>query len=100
MFHPHVTAKSVSPPQPSHEEVIRSDCATNGSSQDRLEMLRSGIPVEPLGVEHMDWDQESEDEMFLRHMVSTNDFYYENDDATTPTEQSPYNVMMGRLKIT
>ena len=71
-----------------------------GSSQDRLEMLRSGIPVEPLGVERMDWDQESEDEMFLRRMVSTNDFYYENDDAAAPIEQSPNDVMMGHLKIT
>ena len=99
-----MTAKSASPPQPSHEEkgkeVIRSDCATIGSSQDCLEMLRSGIPVEPLGVEHMDWVQESEDEEFLGRMVSANDFYYENDDAAVPIEQSPYDVMMGRLKIT
>ena len=104
MFHPHVTAKSVSPPQPSHKEkgkeVIRSDCATIGSSQDRLEMLRSGVPVEPLGIECMDWVQEPEDEIFLRRMVSTKDFYYENDDAAAPIEQSPYSVMMGRLKIT
>ena len=63
-------------------------------------MLRSGIPVEPLGVEHMDWVQESEDEIFLGHMVSANDFYYENDDAAAPIEQSPYDVMMGRLTIT
>ena len=99
-FHPHVTAKSVSPPQPSHEEVVRSDCATIGSSQDRLEMLRSGIPVEPLGIEHMDWVQEPEDEIFLGRMVSTNDFYYKNDDATAPIEQSPNDVTMGRLRIT
>ena len=45
-------------------------------------MLRTGISVEPLGVEHMDWVQESEDEIFLGHMVSTNDFYCEDDDAT------------------
>ena len=63
-------------------------------------MLRSGIPVEPLGIEHMDGVQEPEDEIFLRHMVSTNDFYYENDDAAAPIEQSPNDVMMGRLKIT
>ena len=63
-------------------------------------MLRSGIPVEPLGVEHMDWVQEPEDEIFLRCMVSANDFYYENDDATVPIERSPCDVMMGRLKIT
>ena len=99
-----MTAKSASPPQPSRgekgKEVIRSDCATIGSSQDRLEMLRSGIPVEPLGIERMDWVQEPEDEIFLGRMVSTNNFYYENDDATMPIEQSPNNVMMGRLKIT
>ena len=103
-FHPHVTAKSASPPQPSHEEkgkeVIRSDCATIGSSQDHLEMLRSGIPVEPLGIEHMDWVQEPEDEIFLRCMVSANNFYYENDDAATPIEQSPHDVTMGHLRIT
>ena len=63
-------------------------------------MLRSGIPVEPLGVERMDWVQEPEDEIFLRCMVSTNNIYYENDDATAPIEWSPYDVMMGRLKIT
>ena len=63
-------------------------------------MLRSGIPVEPLGIERMDWVQEPEDEIFLGCMVSTNDFYYENDDAAEPTEQLPHNVMMGRLKIT
>ena len=63
-------------------------------------MLRSGIPVEPLGVEHMDWVQELEDEEFLRHMVSANDFYYENDDAAAPIGQSPNDVMMGRLRIT
>ena len=95
-----MTAKSVSPPQPSRKEVIRSDCATIGSSQDRLEMLRSGVPVEPLGIECMDWVQEPEDEIFLRRMVSANDFYYENDDAAAPIEQSPNDVMMGRLKIT
>ena len=104
MFHPHVTAKSASPPQPSHEEkgkeVIQSDCAMIGSSQDQLEMLRSGIPVEPLGIEHMDWVQEPEDEIFLGHMVSGNDFYYENDDATAPTEQSLNDVTMGHLRIT
>ena len=71
-----------------------------GSSQDRLEMLRSGIPVEPLGIERIDWVQEPEDEIFLGRMVSAKDFHYENDDATMPTEQSPYNVMMGCLKIT
>ena len=104
MFHPHVTAESASPPQPSHEEkdkeVIQSDCATIGSSQDCLEMLRSGIPVEPLGVECMDWVQEPEDEIFIGCMVSANDLYYKNDDTTTPIEQSPYDVMMGHLKIT
>ena len=56
--------------------------------------------MEPLGIEHMDWVQEPEDEIFLGRMVSTNNFYYENDDATTPIEQSPYDVMMGHLKIT
>ena len=71
-----------------------------GSSQDRLEMLRSGIPVEPLGIERMDWVQEPEDEIFLGRMVSTNNFYYENDDAAAPIEQSPNDVMMGRLRIT
>ena len=71
-----------------------------GSSQDRLEMLRSGIPVEPLGTEHMDWVKYPEDGIFLRHMVSTNDIYYKNDDAAMPIEQSPYNAMMGHLKIT
>ena len=104
MFHPHVTAESASPPQPSHEEkgkeVIRSDCAMIGSSKDHLEMLRSGIPVEPLGIERMDWVQEPEDEIFLGHMVSANGFYYENDDAAKPTEQLPHDVMMGCLKIT
>ena len=99
-----MTAESVSPPQPSHnekgKEVIRSDCAMIGSSQDHLEMLRSGISVEPLGIEHMDRVQEPEDEIFLGCMVSANDFYYENDDAAAPIEQSPYNVMMGHLKIT
>ena len=104
MFHPHMTAESASLPQPSHEEkgkeVIRSDCATIGSSQDRLEMLRSGIPVEPLGIERMDWVQEPEEEIFLGRMVSAKDFYYENDDAAVPIEQSSHDVMMGRLKIT
>ena len=99
-----MTAESASPPQPSHEEkgkeVIRSDQATIGSSQDQLDMLRSGIPVEPLGVEHMDWVQDLEDEIFLGCMVSTNDIFYENDDATVSIEQSPYNAMMGCLKIT
>ena len=99
-----MTAKSASPPQPSHEEkgkeVIQLDCATIGSSQDHLEMLRSGVPVEPLGIERMDWVQEPEDEIFLGCMVSTNDFYYENDDAAMPAEQSPNDVTMGRLKIT
>ena len=71
-----------------------------GSSQDRLEMLRSGIPVEPLGIERMDWVQEPEDEIFLGCMVSANNFYYENDDAAVPIEQSPNDVVMGRLKIT
>ena len=56
--------------------------------------------MEPLGIERMDWVQEPEDEIFLGHMVSAKDFYYENDDAAEPVEQSPYNVMMGRLKIT
>ena len=99
-----MTAESASPPQPSHEEkgkeVIRSDQATIGSSQDHLEMLRSGIPVEPLGEEHMDWVQDPEEEIFLGCMVSTNDIYYENDDAAAPIEQSPYDAMMGCLKIT
>ena len=63
-------------------------------------MLRSGIPVEPLGVEHMDWVQDPEEEIFLGCMVSTNDIYYENDDATALIEQSPYGAMMGHLKIT
>ena len=63
-------------------------------------MLRSGIAVESLGVEHMDWVQEPEDEILLRHMVSANNFYYKNDDATVSIERSPYNVMMGCLKIT
>ena len=63
-------------------------------------MLRSGIPVEPLGTEHVDWVKETEDGIFLRCMVSTNNIYYENDDATTPIEQSPYDAMMGHLKIT
>ena len=71
-----------------------------GSSQDHLEMLRSGIPVEPLGIEHMDWVEDPEDGIFLGCMVSANDIYYENDDATAPIEQSPYNAMMGCLKIT
>ena len=57
-----------------------------GSSQDCLEMLRSGIPVEPLGIERMDWTQEPEDEIFLGHMVSANNFYYENDNAAAPIE--------------
>ena len=63
-------------------------------------MLRSGIPVEPLGTEHMDWVEETEDGIFLGHMVSANDIYYENDDAAAPIEQSPYDAMMGCLKIT
>ena len=63
-------------------------------------MLRSGIPVEPLGIEHMDWVQEPEDEIFLRCMVSANNLYYENDDAAAPIEQSPNDVIMGHLKIT
>ena len=71
-----------------------------GSSQDRMEMLRSGIPVEPLGVERMDWVQDPEEEIFLRHMVSTDDIYDENDDATASIEQSPNDVMMGCLKFT
>ena len=99
-----MTAKSASPPQLSHKEkgkeVIQSDVATFSSSQDHLEMLRSGIPVEPLGIEHMDWVKETEDGILLRRMVSANDIYYKNDDATAPIEQSPYNAMMGQLKIT
>ena len=63
-------------------------------------MLRSGIPVEPLGIERTDWVQEPEDEIFLRHMVSANDFYYKNDDAAMPIEQFPCDVKMGCLKIT
>ena len=74
-----MTAESASPPQPSQEEkgkeVIQSDKAMIGSSQDCLEMLRSGIPVEPLGVEHMDWVQDPEDEIFLGCMVSANNIY-------------------------
>ena len=104
MFHPHVTAESASPPQSSHEEkgkeVIRLDQATFGSSHDRMEMLRSGIPVERSGIERMDWVKDPEDGIFLRCMVSTNNVYYENDDATAPIEQSPYDAMMGHLKIT
>ena len=103
-FHPHMTAESVSPPQPSHKgkgkEVIQSDQATFGSSQDCMEMLRSGIPVEPLGIEHMDWVKETEDGILLRCMVSANDIYYENDDAAAPIGQSPYDAMMEHLKIT
>ena len=102
MFHPHVTAKLVSPPQPSYEEkgkeVIQLDVATIGSSQDCWEMLC--IPVEPLGIEHMDWVKETEDGIPLGCMVSANDIYYENDDAAVPIEQSPYDAMMGHLKIT
>ena len=71
-----------------------------GSSQDRLEMLRSGIPVEPLGIEHMDWVKEAEDGIVLRCVVSAKDIYYKNDNATAPIEQSPNDVMMGCLKIT
>ena len=63
-------------------------------------MLRSGIPVEPLGVERMDWIQEPEDEIFLRRMVSGKNLYYENDDAAAPIEQSPNDVTMGCLRIT
>ena len=63
-------------------------------------MLRSGVPVEPLGTERMDWVQEPEDEIFLGRMVSANNFYYENDDAAAPIEQSPNDVTMGRLRIT
>ena len=48
----------------------------------------------------MDWVEDPEDGIFLRHMVSTNNIYYENDDAAVPIEQSPYNAMMGCLKIT
>ena len=75
------------------EEVIQLDQATFGSSQDCLEMLRSGIPVEPLEIERMDWVKETEDGIFLRCMVSANDIYYENDDAAVPIEQSPYDAM-------
>ena len=48
----------------------------------------------------MDWVEESEDGIILGHMVSANNIYYENDDAATPIEQSPYNAMMGSMKIT
>ena len=82
------------------KEVIQSDQAMIGSSQDRMEMLRSGIPVEPLGIECMDWVEDPEDGIFLRHMVSANNIYYKNDDATVSIEQSPYDAMMGHLKIT
>ena len=71
-----------------------------GSSQDHLEMLRSGIQVESLGTECMDWVEETEDGIFLRCMVSANNIYYKNDDATVSIEQSPYDAMMGHLKIT
>ena len=104
MFHPHMTTESASPPQPSHEgkgkEVIQSDQAMLGSSQDCLEILRAGIPVEPLGIERMDWVKDPEDGVILGCMVSANSIYYENDDAAAPAEQSPYNVMMGCMKIT
>ena len=63
-------------------------------------MNRSVICYDTLGIERMDWVQEPEDEIFLGCMVSAKDFYYENDDAAMPIEQSPYDVMMGRLKIT
>ena len=63
-------------------------------------MLRSGVPVEPLGIECVDWVQDPEDEIFLGCMVSANDIYYENDDATAPIEQFPYDAIMGCLKIT
>ena len=53
-----------------------------------------------IGIERMDWIQEPEEEIFLRCMVSANNFYYENDDAAAPTEQSLNNVTMGRLRIT
>ena len=56
--------------------------------------------MEPLGIERMDWVQEPEDEIFLGRMVSANNFYYENDDAAAPIEQSPNDVTMGRLRIT
>ena len=99
-----MTTEPVSPPQPSYtekgKEVIQLDVAMFGSFQDHLKMLRTGIPVEPLGIEHMDWVEEAEDGIFLRHMVSTNDIYYENNDAAASIEQSPYDRMMGHLKIT
>ena len=63
-------------------------------------MLRTGIPVEPLGTECMDWVEETEDGIFLGCMVSANDIYYKNDDAAVPIEQSPNDAMMGHLKIT
>ena len=56
--------------------------------------------MEPLEIESMDWVQEPEDEIFLRRMVSANNFYYENDDAAAPIEQSPNDVTMGCLRIT
>ena len=56
--------------------------------------------MEPLGIEHMDWVEDPEDGIILGHMVSANDIYYENDDATAPIEQFPNDVMMGHLKIT
>ena len=57
-----------------------------------MEMLRSGVPVEPLGIECMDWVEDPEDGIFLRHMVSTNNIYYKSDDAVAPIEQSPNDV--------
>ena len=65
-----------------------------------MEYLRSGIEVKPLGVECIDWVKETEDGILLGCMVSSNDVYSENDDATKPIEQSPYDGMMGCLKIT
>ena len=63
-------------------------------------MLRSGIPVEPLGTESMDWVEDPDDGIFLGHMVIGNNIHYENDDAAASIEQSPYDAMMGCLKIT
>ena len=51
-------------------------------------------------MECMDWVEETEDRILLGQMVSMNDIYYKNDDATGPVESSPYDGIMGCLKIT
>ena len=62
--------------------------------------MSSALEVELLGIVHIDFIEETEDSILLRPMVSLDDIYYKNNDATGFVELSPYDGIMGHLKIT